>query len=156
MNKNQELPYNPNMLEHNLLDKETENVYRLAARDMGMSESTLWILYYLRVDETVKNQTDLCNATEQPKQTVNSALKKLEGAGYVTLATGEDKRCKEIGLTPKGIQMANTTVDKLYRAEIAALEGLTKTEQKEFLRLERKLLEGLRIHISAVNWEEEE
>lgn len=43
---------------------------------MGLSDCTFWILYALRENNARLTQSEICNFFYQPKQTVNSALKK--------------------------------------------------------------------------------
>lgn len=45
-----------------------------------------------------------------PKQTVISALKKLEAVGLITLKKMDDRRSKQLQLTRKGAYLANTPI----------------------------------------------
>ena len=58
--------------------KKLDDVYRSAAKSCGVSECAFWILYTLRVEEKPFTQAEICEFLIEPKQTVNSALKKLE------------------------------------------------------------------------------
>ena len=53
-------------------------MYRSAAKSCGISECAFWILYTLRVEEKPFTQAEICEFLIEPKQTVHSALKKLE------------------------------------------------------------------------------
>ena len=71
--------------EYNHVYKENTAIYRDLSVRMGMTESTFWILYTLRVEEAPVTQSDMCAILGYPKQTVNSALKKLEQEGLVVM-----------------------------------------------------------------------
>lgn len=78
--------------EYNHVYKENTAIYRDLSVRMGMTESTFWILYTLRVEEAPVTQSDMCAILGYPKQTVNSALKKLEQEGLLTLSGGAARR----------------------------------------------------------------
>ena len=84
--------------EYNHVYKENTAIYRDLSVRMGMTESTFWILYTLRVEEAPVTQSDMCAILGYPKQTVNSALKKLEQEGLLTLSGGRGRG----GLGPDG------------------------------------------------------
>ena len=74
--------------EYNHVYKENTAIYRDLSVRMGMTESTFWILYTLRVEEAPVTQSDMCAILGYPKQTVNSALKKLEQEGCSRFRAG--------------------------------------------------------------------
>ena len=78
-----------------------------------------------------------------PKQTVNSALKKMEREGVLELRPAENRRGKRVFLGEKGRTLAEHTVDALFAAETRALNALGP-RQEEYLRLDRMYLEALR------------
>ena len=103
--------------------KKLDDIYRSAAKECGMAECAFWILYTLRVEEKSFTQAELCEFLAEPKQTVNSALKKLVAEGYLALSSGADQRSKLVQLTPKGEQLACERVDRIPEAEAAALRA---------------------------------
>lgn len=126
------------LLEYNSIFKENDDLYRKIARELGMSECTFWIFYMLREQGETVTQSEICSALYQPKQTVNSALKKLELEGYLLLIKQDDRRSKRIELTEKGRELAERTVDRVLLVEQKALAELTEEEQKAFIGLFRK------------------
>ena len=124
--------------EYNTIFKENDEVYRCAAKTLGISDCSLWILYTLRTEQKAITQKEICEAFYYPKQTVNSALKKLENEGYIALTEMKDRRSKKITLTESGKKLAARTADKLIEAELAAMSELTDEEQKRFIELFRK------------------
>lgn len=73
---------------YNSLWKEQNEIYSAAARSFGLSDSAMWILYFLRLNNGTCQQKELASSLSQPKQTTNSAVKQLERGGYVTLKCG--------------------------------------------------------------------
>ena len=119
------------LMAYNKETKKLDDLYRSAAKNCGMAECAFWILYTLRVEEKSFTQAEICEFLVEPKQTVNSALKKLVAEGYLALSAGTDQRSKLVRLTPKGEQLARERVDCIPEAEAAALRAA-------FLRLTRQ------------------
>lgn len=139
------------LFEYNSIIKENDDIYRQIARQFGFSECTFWILYSLREDNICLTQRKLCSMLSQPKQTVNSALKKLEADGYLKLCSGEDRRHKLIQLTEKGEALARKTLDKVMTLENRTFDTFTEEEQVQFLQLFRKYTDNLKIQLSERN-----
>ncbi len=127
------------LAQYNSIIKENEDIYRELARSLGLSECSFWILYTLRTKEGAPVQSDVCACLHEPKQTVNSALKKMEADGLITLAHGTDRRSKKISLTSQGTQLCEKTVDRVIGMEQMAFKGLPPQERELFLSLFRKL-----------------
>lgn len=96
------------LLEYNRETKRLDDLYRCAAKQCGISECAFWILYTLRAEERQFTQAEICEFLIEPKQTVHSALKKLEAEGYLARTSGADLRSKHVALTEKGEQFART------------------------------------------------
>ncbi len=130
--------------EFNGIVRENDEMYHNAAKAVGLSDCAFWILYFLQDSKTQLTQREICDAMYAPKQTVNSALKKLETSGYVELLTGNDHRSKLVRMTQKGVLLASQTVDRILSVELEALNGLTAQEQETFLALFRKYTDLLK------------
>ncbi len=126
------------LLEYNGIIKENDELYRGLARTMGLPDGAFWILYTLRERDEAVTQREICDAIYLSKQTVNSALKKLEQEGYLVLNGQKDRRSKQIRLTEKGVTLAANTVDRVFAFENRTWAGLTEEEQEIFLRLFHK------------------
>ncbi len=126
------------LFEYNSILKENDNLYHNAAKILGISDCALWILYVLREEKDIVTQSYICDVLHQPKQTVNSALKKLEAEGILSLGHTSDNRSKQILLTQKGESFTKNTADKVIAAENAALSCMTDDEQAAFIALFRK------------------
>ena len=114
--------------------KKLDDVYRSAAKSCGISECAFWILYTLRVEEKSFTQAEICEFLIEPKQTVHSALKKLEAKGYLARTSSADLRSKHVALTEKGEQFARTWIDRVPEAETAALGAMPEEECAAFVR----------------------
>ena len=127
----------------NYLLSEINAVYREASSALGISDSVMQILY------TICNYGDSCllgdilRMTGLPKQTVNSALRKLEGEGIVYLRSAEKKK-KSVHLTEQGKSLASATVLRLMEMENAVFDSWTAEERQSYLRLNQKYLTQFR------------
>ena len=141
--------------EYNRLYKQNNAIYHDFYSRFGLSESTFWILYTLRAEEPPVTQSDICNVFFQPRQTVNSSLKKLEREGLITLSGEGGRRGKPISLTPRGIAFAEKTVDQVIKSEQQALLDLTPNEQKQFFDIFNRYNARLNTHLSQILAESE-
>lgn len=139
------------LAEYNSIIKEHEDLYRQLAKRFGMSECSFWILYSLRETNTSITQSELCYALSQPKQTINSALKKMQDYGFIELLISQDRRKKFIHLTDKGALLAQETVDKVILLENQTFDTFTEEEQSLFLQLLHKYTDNLKINLSERN-----
>ena len=137
--------------------KENDDIYRCAARSLGLSDSTFWILYAFRMEKEELTLREICNVLYQPKQTVHSALKKMEKDGYIqTEGEMEDRRSKRLSLTAKGKRLAEETVDRVIALECKALSGMSMEEQRSFMGLFRKYTLLLKENMKELNEKKEE
>ena len=67
--------------QYNDITKENDELYREAAKKFGLSVCEFWILYFLRVEYAKPMQSEICSSFYLPKQSIHSALKKLEADG---------------------------------------------------------------------------
>ncbi len=128
---------------YNCMIRENDELYRSAVKAVGLSDCAFWILYHLRDVGQPVTQRDICAAIYAPKQTVNSALKRLEQEGFLALTAGSDRRSKLVCLTDRGNTLAARTIDRVFAAELEAMDALSDREQEEFLALFRKLTDLL-------------
>ena len=71
--------------EYNRLLKACDMLYHSIAVQLGMSDCAFWILYAVQAADGLCKQSDICENISMSRQTVNSALKKLEKDGFLTL-----------------------------------------------------------------------
>lgn len=142
------------MAVYNGLVKENDDLYRGISKVFGLADCAFWILYSLRTEDEALTQRDICDFMCQPKQTVNSALKKMETDGYIALQNTDDHRKKLVCLTEKGVALAEQTVDRVIAIELEALGGMTIAEQEAFLNLFRKYTELLKLNMHQLETSE--
>lgn len=137
--------------ECNNLYKRYDSLYRKIARDFEMSESVLFILYFMRIAGGACSQSEICNGILQSKQTVNSAIKKMGEEGLLCLSCREgNKKSKCITLTPAGVGVAEKTADRVIEAEAAAISAMSGEEMERFLELYEKFISLLAAELDGL------
>ena len=134
----------------NRLYNENGQLYHRVARACGLSDCALWLLYTLRAEGVPLTQTQLSETLSLPRQTVNSALKKLVEAGYLRLeAVNGNLKNKQVSITEAGDAYLHRTVDRVFSLEDAAVSRLTAEERAALLALGQKLLDAFRAEAEA-------
>ena len=134
----------------NRLYNENGQLYHRVARACGLSDCALWLLYTLREEGAPLTQTQLSETLSLPRQTVNSALKKLVEAGYLRLeAVNGNLKNKQVSITEAGDAYLHRTVDRVFDLEDAAASRLTAEERASLLALGQKLLDAFRAEAEA-------
>ena len=104
------------------LCRQTE-LYRIWARQHGMSYNTMMTLYALKQDRRC-SQKQIAEEWMIPKQTVNTVVKDLERRGSVRFAPGRDQKEKRVCFTEQGKAYAEAALEELCRMEDRALERM--------------------------------
>ena len=133
----------------NHIISEMESLYHQVSLKMGISDSVSIVLYTIHVTEGICLLSDIYKKSGISKQTVNSAIRRLEDEGilYLEEHTG---RSKKIILTEIGNKYINKTVAKLYEAEVQAFESWTKEEINTYVNLMEKYKDCFRKKINAL------
>ena len=129
--------------QYNELWQENDSFYRAMAKAMNLPECTMWILYSLRVYQKPMTPSQLCDVMLQPKQTIHSALKKMEADGLLETLPAQDKRSRRLRLTERGIELARRTGDLVIQAEQNALDALPPQDCQQLLTLFRQYTDAL-------------
>ncbi|MBE5040151.1 MarR family winged helix-turn-helix transcriptional regulator [Ructibacterium gallinarum] len=133
------------LIVYNSIYKENDQLYHHLARHFGLSDCAFWILYILRETEKIYTQKEICNLLFLSKQTVNSALKKLEKNGYIVLSSNENnKKNKQILLTQTGEKLMQNTIDPILKIEEKAFARFSEKECNLFLNMYHQYLEFLK------------
>lgn len=135
------------ILAYNQLLKECDNIYHDAAARAGLSDCAFWILHALWEADHPLTQSEIGDNASMPRQTVNSALKKLEKDGYLTLEKIEGKMGKTIRLTQDGEALAQAHIAPIATAEERVCAQFTRQEQEQFLATFRTLVSRLKTEI---------
>ncbi len=133
----------------NHLQGEIEAAYHDAALKFGLSNSTQLILYTLCWVGEPCPLGKIVRITALSKQTVNSALRKMEGQGLIHL-TAAGPRAKNVHLTQAGRALAGKTVILLMQAEDEILAEWPQEDVQSYLALTEKFLNGLKEKISRL------
>ncbi|MCI8501734.1 MAG: MarR family transcriptional regulator [Oscillospiraceae bacterium] len=123
----------------NYLTSEIDAVYHKAALKFGLSDSAMMILYAVCSNGESSPISDIYKLFGVRKQTINSALRKLEAEGIVYLELLQGKK-KNIRLTEKGKMLAENTVVRLIRAESDILNSWPKSEWEQYIGLTKRYL----------------
>ncbi|MCI9545205.1 MAG: MarR family transcriptional regulator [Lachnospiraceae bacterium] len=127
----------------NYLTSEIEATYHEAALKLGLSDSALTILYTLCNYKGSCPLADIQRLSGISKQTLNSAIRKLETECIVYLETFQGKK-KRAYLTDKGKELTENTVARLIEIENAIFASWTKAEQELYLELTQRYLDAFR------------
>lgn len=133
----------------NYLMTEIDALYHQAAVKMGLSDSVACVLYTIYEAKGSCLLSEIYKKTGVSKQTINSALRKLEQEGVLYLKPYKGN-AKTVILTPKGEQYAEDTVAKLYAAEIRAFASWSEAEMEMYISLIRKDIDSLRKEIERM------
>ncbi len=125
------------------LTKEIDAAYHEAARRLGLSDSALMILYTICTFGSSCLLSDINRLSGVSKQTINSALRRLEADGVVFLETFDGKK-KRVCLTEKGMDLADHTAVRLIGIENDIFSSWPKKEREMYLELTQKYLDHFR------------
>ncbi len=128
---------------YNYLAMETEAAYHEASVKLGLSDSVSLILYTICNNDGICLLGDICRLAGIRKQTLNSAVRKLEAEEIVYLKAADGKK-KYVCLTEKGKMLSEKTVLKLIRIENEILESWTEEERETYVRLAEKYLKSFK------------
>ena len=137
------------MKEFNRIFKECNHIYHDIALKLGLSDSGFDILYTLCEIGDGCLQKDICDATMLSKQTIHSSVQKLAKDGYLSLQPGKG-RDLHIHLTSAGKALMEEKITPAIQTENLAFTDMSKDEQEEFLRLNRKYIDSLRRHAAQL------
>ncbi|MFR6313243.1 MAG: MarR family winged helix-turn-helix transcriptional regulator [Ruminococcus sp.] len=135
------------------LYKEMNATYYQLAAAQELSPSEMDIYYTLCVLGDGCLQRDICNLALTSKQTINSALKKMEKQGFLWLEAGKGRE-KHIHLTPAGKKIQEHRVRPIYLAEQAVLAEMGDPEQTQLIALLEKYIRLLQQRTANLQKEE--
>ena len=129
----------PALLESNKLFKEFNNIYHDAALKLGISNSSLDILY------SICELGDGC---------LHSSIRSLEKLGYIYLSNGKGRNM-HINLTDAGRDYIKETIYPIITLENEAISSLTEDERRQMLILQSKHITALREAFNKIKNHEE-
>ncbi len=133
----------------NYLNAEIDALYHTASLKIGLSDSASIVLYTIYDNGESCLLSDIYKQSGISKQTVNSALRKLESEGILILEHYRGK-LKKVVLTDEGKEYVGVTVAKLFEAEKQAFESWSVKEIDLHIRLTEKYVETFREQVKRM------
>lgn len=127
----------------NYLFGELNAVYHEIALKFELSDSAMQILYMICDYDGSCLLRDICRLSGLSKQTVNSAIRKLERENIIVLDKTQN-RFKMVRLTDNGKSLVDKTALRVIDMEISILSSWTNEEVEKYLELTEKYLNDLK------------
>lgn len=124
----------------NYLMSETNEAYHGAAVKLGLSDSAMTILYAICNSGGSCLLSEITRMSGTSKQTINSALRKLEREGIIYLEAAGNRK-KLVCLTKEGKALAECTAMRVMAVENAILDSWTQEERRVYLDLQQRYLD---------------
>lgn len=121
---------------------EINAIYHDISLKLGLSDSAMQILYAICDMGEGCLLRDICRHSGHSKQTINSALRKLEQDNIIILDK-TDTRYKTVRLTDTGRKLADKTANRIIEMENSIFASWTKEEVNNYLNLTQKYLNNL-------------
>ena len=129
--------------EFNRLNKEISDLYHDICIQAGISDSAFDILYSIVALGDGCCQKDICNYAFASKQTIHSAICKLEKEDMLCMKPGKGREM-QILLTPKGKDFVKEKIIPVIDMENNIFAQMTSVERNTLLQLTEKYLTYLR------------
>ena len=126
---------------------ETAGLYRKLNILLDLSDSVSDILYLLYANDGCYPVRGLCMDLDIPKQTVNSALRRLEKEDILLLETISGKKKRAV-LTEKGKQFCDNAIAPIFQIENSVFAEFSPSELETFITLHEKYNAVLGRHIN--------
>lgn len=123
----------------NRLYREIDKLYHRIAVKIGISDSTLIILYVLAETGNGCRQKDISQQFCLSKQTINSSVKSLSQKGMVTLFPDKGRDMK-ILLTAHGEDFVREHIEPFIQRENETFYALGAEDAQELLRITEKYI----------------
>ena len=127
---------------YNYLIGEMEAVYHEMSLKAGLSDSAMKILYMVCDNDGHCPLQNISRYYGMSKQTVNSAIRKLEAEGILYLEPDGGKN-KIVCLTEEGSRMASRTAGRMMKAENDIFVSWPEEDVQTYLELTERFLHAL-------------
>lgn len=131
------------MKRYNHLLGEIDAVYHEMTLKLGLSDSAMKILYTICNNGESCPLQEICRRSGVSKQTINSAIRKLEAEDIVYLEPYGAKN-KNVCLTDKGKHLAENTAFRMIEAENDIFASWPKEDLEKYLELTESFLVSLK------------
>lgn len=133
------------------INREFDELYHKIAVYYNLSDSSFCVLYILYEAKRHLSQKEICDYWCYNKQTINSAIKHLEKIGYINKGYEENNKMnKKIGLTPKGLKVAEKSVKKVIEIEDKTFASVNEKDLDKIIELMQKPLTAFKDEINKV------
>lgn len=134
----------------NFLAAEMDAVYHQAAFNLGVSDSIMRVLYTIHDNGEECLLTDVYKQSGINKQTVNSAIRKLEKENILFLEQYKGN-LKKIVLTEKGKLYMKKTAVKLYETEISVFRNWAESDIDSHIRFMERYVNDFREQLKKLS-----
>ncbi len=124
---------------HNYLVSEIEAAYHETAVKLGLSDSSMTVLYTICDNGDSCPLRDIIHNSGSSKQTINSALRRLETDGIIYLEADGAKN-KTVCLTKHGKMLADKTARKIIDIENDIFSSWNPEDVNKYLELTERYL----------------
>ena len=115
---------------------------------LGLSDSESMVMYMLYDTQEPLTQSDIVKATGLSKQTLNSAIRKLEKERIIILEKLNEKS-KKIVMTNMGQVLIAQKIKPLVDMEDRVLDSWTEEDRQKYLELIEKFKEEFEKEVKA-------
>ncbi len=133
----------------NYLTAETNALYHQASLKLGISDSAMRVLYTIYDHGESCLLSDIYKLSDMNKQTVNSAIRKLEQAGIV-FTLQNSGRTKKVCLTGQGKVTVEKTAARLAEMELSAFSSWTQDEINAYIGFMEKFVTCFRKQVKEI------
>ncbi|OUQ65220.1 MarR family transcriptional regulator [Eubacterium sp. An11] len=134
--------------QYTYLAGEINALYHEAAVKTGVSDSVQNILYVICEKGDRCLQSEISRLTGISRQTINSAIHKLEKEGIIRLEQGKGRNTI-VCLTEEGKNYARRKIYPLFEIENKIWADWTEEEQQQYLLLTQKYRDGLKKYMET-------
>lgn len=135
-------PLFPELIELDALIHQLTDFYHELAVSLGLSDCAFDILYAMTELGDGCLQRDICRTMACPKQTVNSAMKRLVQSGILRMESGRGREMR-IFLTERGQEFMEERFSAVVHIENSSYSSFTSEEWAEYIRLTKKHIDML-------------
>lgn len=133
----------------NYLVSEMDALYHQASLKTGVADSVMQVLYAVHDNGESCLLSDIYKQSGISKQTVNSALRKLEKEEILSLEQLKGK-AKKVVLTKKGKAYVKQTAARVYEAEMNAYATWSEEEIETYISLLEKYVRSFQIEVQKL------
>lgn len=135
--------------EYTHLAGEINSLYHEMAVKMGVSDSIMNILYVICEKGNRCLQSEISKLSGISRQTINSAIRKLEKDGIVYLEQGQGRNTV-VCLTENGQKFSSEKIYPLFEIENKIWNEWTAEEQQQYLVLTQKYRDALKKYANMI------